>query len=232
MFWNAFKLFFSSREDAKMNAKKRIELKDEWCEKSWEYERCLINIIDLLEKEKEDWIEYEKIEPLLDEANPFSEWFSAFSKKISSYKLQKSDFPWFEKVEEQNIIVHAYVHFKNKLNECYDPYWIIFNEEKEFLIQVDAFEWDWLYDFIDDFVVNKLSNFFIALRNLDKNIEEIKNDMNDLKNYVRDAHSEVVVLDRVNREFDFITNIRDIDDANTTKITKLYEEEWRRMKKS
>ena len=67
MFWNVFKSFFSSKEEAQINAKKAMELKDEWCEKSWEYEKPLMAIINLLRDEEEDWIDVNKLQSLLDE---------------------------------------------------------------------------------------------------------------------------------------------------------------------
>lgn len=175
IFWNAFKSFFSSKEEAQINAKKAMELKDEWCEKSWEYEKPLIAIIDLLRDEIEDWIDINKLQSLLDERKPSTKRFSTFSKKIWTYKLNKSDFPWFEEFEETNNIIIIYLNFKMKLIDCYTTYQAIRDHEKDLLFpMVDEFDGNWLDDWEDKLFLIELKKSLMLLWIWNMKIQRMK----------------------------------------------------------
>jgi hypothetical protein len=139
--WKAFKSFFSSKEEAQINAKKAMELKDEWCEKSWEYESPLSSVLNIIRDEESDWIEREKFAEYLKKAMPSFKRFESFQKKIESYKLKKSDFSWYNEFEEKNDIINAYMYYKTKLNDCRLYYEAILIQEKNFSKQVKEFDW-------------------------------------------------------------------------------------------
>ncbi len=224
IFWNAFKSFFLSKEEAQINAKKSVELKDEWCEKSWEYEKPLIAIINLLRDEDEDWIDVNKLQSLLDEKKSSTKRFSTFSKKIWTYKLNKSDFPWFEEFEDTNNLITIYLNFKMKLIDCYTTYQSIYDYDNEFLSQVDKFDGNWLDEWQDKMVW--IMNMWMEA---DLKMKDIKDLIEDFEGATKNSHEKTIILNRVKKEFDVTMNIGHENTENEWKAIKLYEEKKRKI---
>lgn len=201
-----------------MNVKKTMELKDEWCEKSWEYEGPLTSFMDFLKEEDEDWIDYEKLEPVLKKTIPSENWIQSFSKKILTYKLQKSDFQGFEELEELNNLTTIYMHFKKKLTESHEMYKAIYDREKGFISQLDWFDGHWLDDFED-----KIVSLMTLWMEQSVNMKELRDLIDDFEWYTRNSHYKTILLDRIKREFDATMEIEHEITENEWKAIKLYE---------
>lgn len=217
IFWNAFKSFFSSKEEAQINAKKAMELKDEWCEKSWEYESPLSSIINLLRDEEDDWIEREKFSEYLKKAMPSFKRFESFQKKIESYKLKKSDFPWYDEFEEKNDIINIYMSYKTKLTDCRLYYEAILLQEKEFLKQVEEFDWNWLDDIQDKVFALSTIEFEQGVA-----MSELKSKAKNLEKNAR-TNYEKILFNRVKREYQSTADIYSLGWEIEEQMLKEYE---------
>lgn len=211
--------FFTSKEKAKMNVQKSMELKEDWISKSEEWENEVDKILNKIKSHKWDWISDKDCMRYAEIWWGVGDALKSFIKRANSYNISKDEFEWFQDIETKANFIVVYIYIKWKLLPiCAVMEWIKEKEENR-LNEVKKFDGNWLDDFEDEWA----HLVWVALKYLQEMNSVWKDDLEDLETRTADTTwAKKIVIDRLKKEFQYIRNLSTQWTDLSTKATKIY----------